>query len=133
MENVINTHQIDHICTDIETFKDYFLEHNYNSNMFNSDGTLNKNYNSFKKTGLIAQIFEDHWNNIPFDESCKYTTLLYYILCPYESKTKINESIEEIYSGDNTRVGNASDVKTLIITSDMQKDGRFIRLTYTRR
>ena len=72
-------------------------------------------------------------NNIPFDESCKYTTLLYYILCPYESKTKINESIEEIYSGDNTRVGNASDVKTLIITSDMQKDGRFIRLTYTRR
>jgi hypothetical protein len=72
-------------------------------------------------------------NNIPFDESCKYTTLLYYILCPFESKTKINESIEEIYSGDNTRVGNASDVKTLIITSNMQKDGRFIRLTYTRK
>ena len=48
MENVINTHQIDHICTDIETFIDYFLEHNYNANMFNSDGTLNKNYNSFK-------------------------------------------------------------------------------------
>jgi len=68
METVINTHQIDHICTDIETFKDYFLEHNYNANMFNDDGTLNKNYNSFKKTGLIAQIFEDHWNNIPFDE-----------------------------------------------------------------
>lgn len=72
-------------------------------------------------------------NNIPFDESCKYITLLYYILCPYESKTKINQSIEEIYSDDYTTVGNASDVKTLIITSNMQKDGRFIRLTYTRK
>lgn len=71
MENIINTHQIDHICTDIETFKDYFLEHNHNENIFNSDGTLNKNYNSFKKTGLIAQIFEDHWNNVYNEERTK--------------------------------------------------------------
>lgn len=68
MENIIKTHHVEHICTNIETFKDYFLNHNYNENMFTDDGSLNKNYNNFKKTGLISQIFEDHWNSIPFDE-----------------------------------------------------------------
>ena len=31
--------------------------------MFNSDGSINTKYNSNKKTGVIDQIFEDHWDN----------------------------------------------------------------------
>ena len=34
-----------------------------NANCFNDDGSLNKGYNSFKSTGIIASIFEDHWEN----------------------------------------------------------------------
>ena len=45
-------------------FLNYFNNHTFDDNMFNSNGSLNKNYNSFKKTGVIAQIFEDHWNNV---------------------------------------------------------------------
>ncbi len=30
--------------------------------MFKSNGSLNPKYNSFKKTGIIASIFEDHWD-----------------------------------------------------------------------
>ena len=50
----------------IETIKEYeFLEfynsRTFNANCFNDDGSLNKNYNSFKSTGIIASIFEDHW------------------------------------------------------------------------
>ena len=45
----------------------YYLNNNYNDNMFKLDGSLNPNYNSSKKTGTFAQIFEEHWNNIPFD------------------------------------------------------------------
>lgn len=41
----------------------YFLSHNFDDNCFNSDGSLNKNYNSKKKTGLIAKIFEEHWED----------------------------------------------------------------------
>ena len=51
------------ICMSIHQFKNYFLTHNYNENMFNSDGSINPKYNSNKKTGIIAQIFEDHWDN----------------------------------------------------------------------
>ena len=49
------------ICIDEETFIKSLLDRTYDENMFKKDGTLNKNYNSFKKTGTIAQIFEDHW------------------------------------------------------------------------
>ena len=50
----------------IETINEYeFLEfynsRSFNANCFNNDGSLNKNYNSFKSTGVIASIFEDHW------------------------------------------------------------------------
>ena len=45
-------------------FIKYFLDNSYDESLFNSDGSLNKNYNSFKKTGLIASIFEDHWEFI---------------------------------------------------------------------
>ena len=52
----------------IETIKEYeFLEfynsRTLNANCFNPDGSLNKNYNSFKSTGIIASIFEDHWED----------------------------------------------------------------------
>ena len=63
-----NIHSISRVCIGINEFKDYFLNNNYNENMFKYDGTLNENYNSSKKTGTIAKIFEEHWNNLPFDE-----------------------------------------------------------------
>ena len=43
-----------------DTFKNHFLPNNYNENMFNEDGFINNKYNSFKNTGIISQIFEDH-------------------------------------------------------------------------
>ena len=36
----------------INEFKDFYLENNYNENMFKSDGSINPNYNSNKKKGL---------------------------------------------------------------------------------
>lgn len=51
------------VYCNIEQFKTYFLKHNYNENMFNNDGSINPKYNSNKKTGIIAKIFEDHWEN----------------------------------------------------------------------
>lgn len=44
-------------------FLNFYNERSYDANCFNEDGSLNKNYNSLKKTGLIATIFEDHWGN----------------------------------------------------------------------
>lgn len=46
-----------------EQFKEYFLDHDYDENMFNSNGHINPNYNSFKKTGIIAKILEDNWES----------------------------------------------------------------------
>ena len=48
----------------IKEFKEYFLDKTYNENMFNTDGSINTNYNSFKKTGTIAKILEDHWDKV---------------------------------------------------------------------
>lgn len=42
-------------------FLNFYNSRTYNANCFNDDGSLNKNYNSFKSTGIIAQIFDDHW------------------------------------------------------------------------
>ena len=47
-------------------FREYILPNIYDENMFNSDGYLNPKYNSFKKTGTIAQIFDEHWNSVYF-------------------------------------------------------------------
>lgn len=41
-------------------FLDFYNKRTYTANCFNEDGSLNKNYNSFKSTGVIASIFEDH-------------------------------------------------------------------------
>lgn len=43
-------------------FLEFYNSRTYNFNCFNKDGSLNKNYNSFKTTGVIASIFEDHWD-----------------------------------------------------------------------
>ena len=48
----------------LNIFKEVYLENNYDDNMFKADGTINQNYNSFKKTGVIAQIFEEHWDEV---------------------------------------------------------------------
>ena len=42
-------------------FLEFYNSRSFGANCFNPDGSLNKNYNSFKSTGLIASIFEDHW------------------------------------------------------------------------
>ena len=44
-----------------QEFIEFMLEHDYNENMFNKDGTLNKN-GSYKDTGLISTILEDHYD-----------------------------------------------------------------------
>ena len=44
-------------------FLDFYNSRTFDANCFNSDGSLNKNYNSKKVTGTIAQIFEDHWDD----------------------------------------------------------------------
>lgn len=46
---------------DNEKYYNFFLEHQHDENMFDSNGNINPNYNSFKKTGVIAKIFEEHW------------------------------------------------------------------------
>ncbi len=46
-----------------EQFMNFYLDHSYNENMFDSHGHINPKYNSCKKTGTIAQIFEDNWEN----------------------------------------------------------------------
>ena len=61
-ESNIKAHQIESVCLTTNEFSNYLLDHTYNDNMFDSDGKLNPNYNSFKKTGLISDIFEDHWD-----------------------------------------------------------------------
>lgn len=43
-------------------FLEFYNSRTYNANCFNDDGSLNKNYNSFKITGIISSIFEDHWD-----------------------------------------------------------------------
>lgn len=51
------------ICISKEDSINYFLSHNYNDNMFNSDGSINARYNSNKKTCLIAKILKVYMLN----------------------------------------------------------------------
>ena len=39
--NVVNDKKI---CVTLQQFKVFFLTHNYNDNMFNSDGSINTKY-----------------------------------------------------------------------------------------
>lgn len=43
-----------------EQFMEYFLDNNYDDNMFTSDGHINPDYNSFKETGLLSKILEEN-------------------------------------------------------------------------
>lgn len=62
-DNNINIHCVDKLYLSQDNLMEYIINNNYNDNMFNSNGKLNPNYNSFKKAGLIANILEDHWDN----------------------------------------------------------------------
>ena len=44
---------IEKLCLTLNQFKDYYLGHNYNENMFTSDGYINPKYNSRKKQDLL--------------------------------------------------------------------------------
>ena len=44
-------------------FLEFYNSRSYEANCFNEDDSLNKNYNSFKSTGIIAQILDEHWEN----------------------------------------------------------------------
>ena len=46
---------------------EFFLNNDYNENMFTSDGHINPKYNSSKKTGIISKIFEDNWESFYFE------------------------------------------------------------------
>ena len=56
---------IDNLGLSVNEFKDFYLNNSYNENMFKPDGSINPKYNSKKNTGLIAIIFEDHWDDLP--------------------------------------------------------------------
>ena len=45
-------------------FLEFYTSRSYEANCFNEDGSLNKNYNYFKSTGIIAQILDEHWENV---------------------------------------------------------------------
>ena len=45
-----NVIKINKPCISEQEFIEFMLAHDYNENMFNKDGTLNKNYNSSKVT-----------------------------------------------------------------------------------
>lgn len=72
--NNVNVHCVNKLYLLQDDLMEYIINNNYNDNMFNSNGKLNPDYNSFKKAGLIANILENHWNN-------------YYLL----NKTKIDK------------------------------------------
>jgi len=58
----VKSHIVDNICLTKDQFVNYYLNHNYNENMFNSDGSLNLKYNSQKKACIISKIAEDWWD-----------------------------------------------------------------------
>lgn len=41
-------------------FIEFYLKRDYNENMFDKDGNINPKYNSFKKTGILSKIVEEH-------------------------------------------------------------------------
>ena len=60
----MTTKMINNLRLSLDEFKEHYLKNNYNENMFKSDGSINPKYNSSKKTGMLAQIFEDHWDYV---------------------------------------------------------------------
>jgi len=54
---------------------EYIVSHEVSENAFLPNGKINPKYNSSKKTGLISQILEDHWNVFSLQH---YDTILKY-------------------------------------------------------
>ena len=52
------THTVDNICVTQDQFINFFLDRNYNENMFNNDGSINFNYNSQKKHVLFLKLLK---------------------------------------------------------------------------
>ena len=86
----------------LDTFKDCFLPNNYNENRFNEDGSINNKYNSFKKTSIISQIFEDHWDSV-YAEKNKFDNLKDAIeyITRYCGRAPISENRIINYDGNN--------------------------------
>lgn len=95
MSKEINVHEVEHICVSLDIFKEYYLNHKYNENMFNADGSLNAKYNSFKKTGVIAQILEDYYDNFSDEEKN--------LILKYRPNTE--EEIEKVINCHNKNLG----------------------------
>lgn len=86
---------INNLELSIDEFKKFYLNNSYDENMFKNDGSINPNYNSNKKTGLIAQIFEDHWFNLSND--IKNSILKY--------KPNADKEIQKIIDCHNKNLG----------------------------
>ena len=90
-----NNKPIEKPVLDWEEFKISFLKNNYNENMFREDGSFNPKFNSNKKTGIIAQIFEDHWDKIP--EQSKHNILI--------SRPNADKEVKKIIDCYNKNLG----------------------------
>lgn len=86
---------IENVKLSIDEFKEFYLKNNYDKNMFREDGSINPNYNSKKNTGLIAQIFEDHWDNL--SDSFKDSIRKY--------KPNVDKEIQKIIDCHNKNLG----------------------------
>lgn len=93
-----NIIEIDKPCMSEQEFIEFILERDYNENMFNKDGTLDKNYNSSKVTGIISTILEIYsdeflnkqWWYCIYGHTCKSHLCT---SCGYKYK---NERVENI-------------------------------------
>ena len=59
----IKTNIIETPCITKEQLIEYYNSHSFKGQLFDEHGNFNPNYNNYKKTGTIAKIFEDHWDN----------------------------------------------------------------------
>ena len=73
------------------------IHNSYDENMFNDDGSINKLANSKKKTGLIAQIFEDHWDKVPDDSKQKILKI----------KPNASKEVQKIIDCHNANLGSS--------------------------
>ena len=48
----------------LNKFINNYLPNSNDENMFDKDISINPKYNSFKKKGIIVQIFDEHWEEV---------------------------------------------------------------------
>lgn len=82
------------ICMDLKTFQECVLKNSYPDNMFNKDGSINPNYNSFKKTGIIAKIIEEHMDEV----FLKYPSI-------YQYRPNAKDELQKIVDCHNKNLG----------------------------